>query len=192
MSKNDTDKYIGRKLDGRYQIDRLIGVGGMSYVYRATDLNDNSTVAVKILKDEYAGVTDLVRRFRNESKAVRMLNHENIVKVLDVNYSDSVQYIVMEYLEGITLKQYMEKHGALSWKETVSFSEQLLKAIQHAHDRELNGLLSCLLKAQEPDGHFTVKSCEEQPAPAFPDIIFTRFVNLEPVLQCFQDGSADC
>ncbi|MBQ5340864.1 MAG: protein kinase, partial [Oscillospiraceae bacterium] len=95
MSKNDTDKYIGRKLDGRYQIDRLIGVGGMSYVYRATDLNDNSTVAVKILKDEYAGVTDLVRRFRNESKAVRMLNHENIVKVLDVNYSDSVQYIVM-------------------------------------------------------------------------------------------------
>ena len=135
MSKNDTDKYIGRKLDGRYQIDRLIGVGGMSYVYRATDLNDNSTVAVKILKDEYAGVTDLVRRFRNESKAVRMLNHENIVKVLDVNYSDSVQYIVMEYLEGITLKQYMEKHGALSWKETVSFSEQLLKALQHAHDR---------------------------------------------------------
>ncbi|MBQ2085219.1 MAG: Stk1 family PASTA domain-containing Ser/Thr kinase [Oscillospiraceae bacterium] len=135
MNKSDTDKYIGRRLDGRYQIDRQIGVGGMSYVYKATDLNDGSTVAVKILKDEYAGVTDLVRRFRNESKAVRMLSHENIVKVLDVNYSDSVQYIVMEYLEGITLKQYMEKYGVLNWKQTVSFSEQLLKALQHAHDR---------------------------------------------------------
>lgn len=135
MSNNQKDKYIGRKLDGRYQVNELIGVGGMSYVYKATDLKDGKTVAVKILKDEFSGVNDLVRRFRNESKAVRMLDHENIVKVLDVNFSDSVQFIVMEYLEGITLKKFIEKNGALTWKQTVFFSEQLLKALQHAHDR---------------------------------------------------------
>jgi len=135
MSNKQTDKYLDRKLDGRYQITELIGVGGMSYVYKATDLKDGSTVAVKILKDEFAGNSDLVRRFRNESKAVRMLNHENIVKVLDVNFSDSVQYIVMEYLDGITLKSYIGKRGALTWKQTVFFSEQLLRALQHAHDR---------------------------------------------------------
>ena len=135
MSNNQKDKYIGRKLDGRYQVNELIGVGGMSYVYKATDLKDGKTVAVKILKDEFSGVNDLVRRFRNESKAIRMLDHENIVKVLDVNFSDSVQFIVMEYLEGITLKKFIEKNGALTWKQTVFFSEQLLKALQHAHDR---------------------------------------------------------
>ena len=135
MSNHEAKKYIGRKLDGRYQVNELIGVGGMSYVYKATDLKDGSTVAVKILKEEFAAVNDLVRRFRNESKAIRMLDHENIVKVLDVNFSDSVQFIVMEYLDGITLKKYIEKNGALTWKQTVYFAEQLLKALQHAHDR---------------------------------------------------------
>ena len=135
MSDKTADKYIGKKLDGRYQVEELIGVGGMSYVYRATDLKTGDKVAVKILKDELSNVTDLVRRFRNESKAVRMLDHDNIVKILDVNFSDSVQYIVMEFLEGITLKKYIERHGALTWKQTVFFSEQLLRALQHAHDR---------------------------------------------------------
>ena len=135
MTDKTADKYIGKKLDGRYQVVDLIGVGGMSYVYKATDLKTGDTVAVKILKDEFSNVSDLVRRFRNESKAVRMLDNDNIVKILDVNFSDAVQYIVMEYLEGITLKRYIERHGALTWKQTVFFSEQLLRALQHAHDR---------------------------------------------------------
>ncbi|MBQ4094749.1 MAG: Stk1 family PASTA domain-containing Ser/Thr kinase [Oscillospiraceae bacterium] len=129
------DRYIGKKLDGRYQLLKLIGTGGMAYVYKATDLKDGSTVAVKILKDELLENEELVRRFKNESRAIGLLNHENIVKVLDVNFSDSVQYIVMEYLAGITLKEYIQAHGTLSWKETVYFAEQLLRALQHAHDR---------------------------------------------------------
>ena len=131
----EKDNYIGRRLDGRYLVEELIGVGGMAYVYKATDLKDNSTVAVKILKDELLGNEELVRRFKNESRAISMLDHENIVKVLDVNFSDSVQYIVMEYLNGITLKEYIQAHNTLTWKETVYFSEQLLRALQHAHDR---------------------------------------------------------
>ena len=131
----EKDNYIGRRLDGRYLVEELIGVGGMAYVYKATDLKDNSTVAVKILKDELVGNEELVRRFKNESRAISMLDHENIVKVLDVNFSDSVQYIVMEYLNGITLKEYIQAHTSLTWKETVYFTEQLLRALQHAHDR---------------------------------------------------------
>ena len=131
----EKDNYIGRRLDGRYLVEELIGVGGMAYVYKATDLKDNSTVAVKILKEELLDNEELVRRFKNESRAISMLDHENIVKVLDVNFSDSVQYIVMEYLNGITLKEYIQAHTSLTWKETVYFSEQLLRALQHAHDR---------------------------------------------------------
>ena len=82
MTDRTADKYIGKKLDGRYQVEDLIGVGGMSYVYKATDLKTGDTVAVKILKDEFSNVSDLVRRFRNESKAVRMLDNDNIVKIL--------------------------------------------------------------------------------------------------------------
>ena len=131
----EKDNYIGRRLDGRYLVEELIGVGGMAYVYKATDLKDNSTVAVKILKEELTSNEELVRRFKNESRAISMLDHENIVKVLDVNFSDSVQYIVMEYLNGITLKEYIQAHTTLTWKETVYFAEQLLRALQHAHDR---------------------------------------------------------
>ncbi len=131
----EKDKYIGRRLDGRYLVEELVGIGGMAYVYRATDLKDNSTVAVKILKEELLDNEELVRRFKNESRAISMLDHENIVKILDVNFSDSVQYIVMEYLNGITLKEYITAHTSLTWKETVYFSEQLLRALQHAHDR---------------------------------------------------------
>ncbi|MGI5887867.1 MAG: Stk1 family PASTA domain-containing Ser/Thr kinase [Oscillospiraceae bacterium] len=129
------DKYIGKKLDGRYEIHELIGTGGMAYVYKAVDLRDGKTVAVKILKDEYLTNEDLVRRFKNESKAIGMLNQKNIVKVYDVNFSDSVQYIAMEYVDGITLREYMDTKGKLSWKDTVLFTTQILKALQHAHDR---------------------------------------------------------
>ncbi len=129
------DKNIGRRLDGRYEITELIGVGGMADVYKANDLMENRTVAVKILKNEFAGNDDFVRRFRNESKAIAMVSHPNIVKIFDIGFSDKIQFIVMEYIDGITLKEFMEKNGVVKWKDSVNFITQILRALQHAHDR---------------------------------------------------------
>ncbi len=129
------DKYIGKKLDGRYEIHELIGVGGMANVYRCTDTIDDREVAVKILKDEFLNNEEFIRRFKNESKAIAMLSHPNIVKVFDVSFGDMIQYIVMEYIDGITLKEYIEMQGVLSWKEVVHFTTQILKALQHAHEK---------------------------------------------------------
>ncbi len=129
------DKYIGKKLDGRYEIHELIGVGGMANVYRCTDTIDDREVAVKILKDEFLNNEEFIRRFKNESKAIAMLSHPNIVKVYDVSFGDMIQYIVMEYIDGITLKEYIEMQGVLSWKEVLHFTTQILKALQHAHER---------------------------------------------------------
>ncbi|MFZ2537967.1 MAG: protein kinase, partial [Oscillospiraceae bacterium] len=96
------DRYIGKKLEGRYEILELIGFGGMAIVFKAFDRLENKNVAVKILKDEFLQNDDFKRRFRNESKAIALLSHPGIVKVSDVNFSDNVQYIVMEYIDGIT------------------------------------------------------------------------------------------
>ncbi|MCR5150477.1 MAG: Stk1 family PASTA domain-containing Ser/Thr kinase [Clostridiales bacterium] len=129
------DNYTGKRLDGRYEIIEVIGVGGMAVVYKAYDRIDDRTVAVKILKDEYLASEEFRRRFKNESKAIAVLSHPNIVKVYNVNYGDRLQYIVMEYVEGITLKEYIEQQGRLGIKETVYFSIQILRALQHAHDK---------------------------------------------------------
>lgn len=129
------DKNIGKKLDGRYEITELIGVGGMADVYKATDIIDNKVVAVKILKKEFAENEEFLRRFRNESKAIALLSHPNIVKVHDVGFSDKIQFIVMEYIDGITLKEYIENEKVLTWKDSVHFIIQILRALQHAHDR---------------------------------------------------------
>lgn len=127
--------YIGNKLDGRYEILELIGVGGMANVYKARDLKADRIVAVKILREEFLDNEELVRRFKNESKAIGLLSHPNIVKVYDVNFSDAVQYIVMEFIDGVTLKDYIDRKKPLSWKDTVHFTVQILRALQHAHDR---------------------------------------------------------
>ena len=129
------DKYIGKKLEGRYEITELIGVGGMAEVYKGTDVIDNKAVAIKILKKEYAENEEFLRRFRNESKAVAVLSHPNIVKIYDMGFSDKLQYIVMEYIDGITLKEYIEEEKILTWKDTVHFVIQILRALQHAHDK---------------------------------------------------------
>ena len=129
------DKYIGKKLEGRYEITELIGVGGMADVYKATDIIENKEVAVKILKKEFAENEEFLRRFRNESKAIALLSHPNIVKVYDVNFSDRLQYIIMEYIDGITLKEYIDAEHVLTWKDSVHFIIQVLRALQHAHDR---------------------------------------------------------
>ncbi len=129
------DKNIGRKLDGRYEITELIGVGGMADVYKATDILEEKTVAVKILKTEFADNEEFVRRFRNESKAIAVLSHPNIVKIFDVGFTEKIQFIVMEYIDGITLKEFMEQQGVIKWKDCVHFIIQILRALQHAHDR---------------------------------------------------------
>ena len=129
------DKYLGKRLDGRYEITELIGVGGMANVYKARDVIENRVVAVKILREEYLDNEEFLRRFKNESKAIAVLSHPNIVKVYDVSFSDRMQSIVMEYIDGITLKEYIEQQGALSWKEAVHFTVQILRALQHAHDK---------------------------------------------------------
>ncbi|MEG0178677.1 MAG: protein kinase, partial [Oscillospiraceae bacterium] len=116
------DSLIGKKLDGRYQIEELVGTGGMANVYRANDLKENRTVAVKILKEEFLHNDELVRRFKNESKAIAVLNHPNIVKVFDISVSDKLQFIVMEYIDGITLREYIdERNEPLTYKETLFF-----------------------------------------------------------------------
>lgn len=129
------DKNIGKKLDGRYEITELIGEGGMADVYKAVDVVDGKEVAVKILKKEFAESEEFLRRFRNESKAIAVLSHPNIVKIYDVGFSEKIQFIVMEYIDGITLKEYMESERVLNWKDSVHFVTQILRALQHAHER---------------------------------------------------------
>ena len=130
-----TDKYAEKVLGGRYEIREILGIGGMAYVYKAYDRVDDRTVAVKILKDEYLANEEFRLRFKNESKVIAMLSHPNIVKVYDVCFGEDLQYIVMEYVEGITLKEYIERQKTVDWKEALHFVIQVLKALQHAHDK---------------------------------------------------------
>lgn len=129
------DKFIGKRLDGRYEIKEIIGVGGMANVYKAVDITDNKVVAVKILREEYMANEEFSRMFKNESKAIAVLSHPNIVKVYDVIFTDKIQSIVMEYIDGITLKEYIDQQKVLRWKEAVYFTVQILRALQHAHSK---------------------------------------------------------
>lgn len=129
------ENYVGKRLDGRYEIMEVIGVGGMAVVYKAFDNIDHRIVAVKILKSEYLANEEFKRRFRNESKAVAVLSHPNIVKVFDVSFGDAIQYIVMEYIEGITLKNYITQQGIVDQREALYFIMQILRALKHAHDK---------------------------------------------------------
>ena len=131
------DQYIGRLLDNRYEILEIIGTGGMAVVYKARCHRLNRLVAIKILKDEFARDEEFRRRFHAEGEAVAMLSHPNIVQVYDVSTSDNANFIVMELIDGITLKQYMEKKGVLNWKETLHFGMQIAKALEHAHGRSI-------------------------------------------------------
>ncbi len=151
------DRYIGKRLDGRYEIQELIGVGGMANVYRAIDVLEHKEYAVKILRDEFLENEEFVRRFKNESKAIAVMSHPNIVKVYDVSFTERVQFIVMELVDGITLKDYIEQQRIIKWKECVHFIIQVLRALSHAHDR---GIVHRDIKPQNimllPDGTIKV------------------------------------
>ncbi len=129
------NRYVGKILDRRYEIKRIIGIGGMAVVFEANDIVMNRMVAVKMLKEDLSDDAEAVKRFINESKAVSMLSHPNIVKIFDVSVKARLKYIVMERVEGITLKSYMQKKGALSREEVISYSEQVLRALEHAHSK---------------------------------------------------------
>ena len=129
------DQYIGRLLDNRYEILEVIGTGGMAVVYKARCHRLNRLVAIKILKDEFSRDEEFRRRFRAEGEAVAMLSHPNIVQIYDVSTSDAANFIVMELIDGISMKQYMEKKGVLNWKETLHFAMQIAKGLEHAHSR---------------------------------------------------------
>ena len=129
------DQYIGRMLDDRYEILELIGSGGMANVYKARCHRLNRLVAIKILKSDLADNADFRRRFRDESRAVAQLSHANIVSVYDVSTSGETEYIVMELIDGITLKQYMERRGRMDWRESLHFISQIMRGLSHAHSR---------------------------------------------------------
>lgn len=130
------DQYIGKLLDNRYEILEIIGTGGMARVYKARCHRLNRLVAIKILREDLAQDAEFRRRFHDESQAVAMLSHPNIVAVYDVSRSSELEYIVMELIDGITLKQYMQKKGnKLNWREALHFITQIIKALGHAHSR---------------------------------------------------------
>ena len=129
------DQYIGRLLDNRYEILEVIGTGGMAVVYKARCHRLNRLVAIKILKEEFSRDEEFRRRFHAEGEAVAMLSHPNIVQVYDVSSSDNANFIVMELIDGISLKQYMQRKGILNWKETLHFAMQIAAGLEHAHSR---------------------------------------------------------
>ena len=151
------DKYTGKRLDGRYEIHELVGVGGMAWVYRGYDLLEQRVVAVKILKDEFLHNAEFIRRFKNESKAIALLSHPNIIKVYDVSFGDQIQYIVEEFIDGITLRQYLDQQTKVNLPEAVHFTMEILDALQHAHAR---GIVHRDIKPQNimvlPNGHIIV------------------------------------
>ncbi len=139
--------YIGTVLDERYIIDGLIGVGGMAIVFEARDTYiNNNRVAIKMLKNDVASDEIMVKRFKNESKAESMLKHRNIVDIHDVSVKGKEKYIVMEYVEGITLKNYLKgKNGPLSFEEIICYTRQILRALCVAHE---NGIIHRDIKPQ--------------------------------------------
>ena len=137
----ENDKYIGRLLGGRYELIDVVGVGGMAVVYRARDTILGRYVAIKILKEEFAKDPDIRKRFAIESRAVAKLSHHNIVSVYDVGNEDGTDYIVMELIEGVTLKEYLQQKGRLSWQESILCRTDLERP------------RSCTFARHHPSGH---------------------------------------
>ena len=129
------EEYVGKVLDRRYRLEKLLGVGGMAVVFKATDLKENHYAAIKLLKKEISEDEEALKRFDTESRAVSMLSHPNIVGIYSVSTENELKYLVMEYVEGITLRTYMDKKGPLPAEEVISFSEQILAALNHAHSK---------------------------------------------------------
>ena len=135
MENSNMDRYIGRMLDGRYEIQEIIGRGGMAVVFQARDHLLNRNVAVKMLREDMAADSEFRLHFKKEAQAVAKLSHANIVSIYDVSRDPNIDYIVMELIEGVTLKQYMKTKGHLTSKESAHFAAQIAKALAHAHEK---------------------------------------------------------
>ncbi len=134
----ERDKYVGQIIDNRYKVEKNIGNGGMAVVFKAEDIELNKTVAIKMLKEEKRSDPSYMKSFINEARAVAMLNHENIMQIYDVSVKENMQYIVMEHIEGMTLKTYLgKKGGILDWREVLNITEQILRALDHAHSKKI-------------------------------------------------------
>ena len=136
---------IGDILDGRYQILSKIGQGGMATVYRARDLKLDREIAIKMLKEEYSTDKEFIERFKNEARAAARLSHSNIVAAYDIVNSGDMHYIVMELVEGITLRDYIARKGRLSNKETIGIAMQAAEGLGEAHR---NGIIHRDIKSQ--------------------------------------------
>ena len=145
FDRNAYEKYVSCLLDGRYRIEKVLGTGGMAVVFRAHDEKKDRTVAIKMLRDDIAGDPDAVTRFLNESRAVSMLSHPNIVAIHDVSVETEHKYLVMEYIDGVSLRAYMDKRGTLPPREIITYTEQILSALEHAH---LKGVIHRDIKPQ--------------------------------------------
>ena len=137
MQDNNFTDHTGSTLANRYRLDKIVGVGGMAVVYKGYDLVDHKDVAVKIVRDEFLGDESFRKRLRTESIAIASLRHPNIVKVYDVSLGDKLEYIVMEYVDGVTLKQYLHQHGALPWQQALDITRQILSALAQAHSKNI-------------------------------------------------------
>ena len=135
MKADAYNKYIGQVFDRRYKIVKTIGIGGMAVVFEAYDITTGKRVAIKMLKDTIENDTQAIRRFINESRAISMMDSDNIVKIYYVSVSGPHKFIAMEYIDGITLREYMNHKGMVSWSETVEFAIQILTALGHAHSK---------------------------------------------------------
>lgn len=127
--------FIGKVLDSRYKIEKPVGKGGMAVVFKAMDMLTGRCVAIKMLHKSDAENPQVVRRFINESRAVARFNHNNIVRIYDVSVDGPLKYIVMEYIDGMTLCEYMEYKKPLDWRDAVIYIDQILLALDHAHSK---------------------------------------------------------
>ncbi len=139
---------IGKMIDGRYEVLEKVGNGGMAMVYKAKDQVLNRFVAVKILRDEFTTDTEFIKRFRTEAQSAAGLAHPNIVQIYDVGSEDNLYYIVMELLQGKTLKEIIDEDGALSWKWSVNIAMQIASALEIAHK---NGIIHRDIKLYKSD-----------------------------------------
>ncbi|QNU65597.1 Stk1 family PASTA domain-containing Ser/Thr kinase [Ruminiclostridium herbifermentans] len=127
----------GQVLGNRYTLLEKIGGGGMAVVYKSKDTLLNRFVAIKVLRAEFSTDEEFVKRFNVEAQSVASLSHPNVVSIYDVGYQNNIHYIVMEYVDGLTLKEYINKNGALDWQEAIKISIQICSAIEHAHKNNI-------------------------------------------------------
>ncbi len=134
-SQNKYSHLVGQVIDDRYEILSVKGIGGMAVVLKAHDTVKNRIVAIKMLNEKHSNDSASIRRFVNESRAIALLSNEHIVDIYDVAFTGKSKYIVMEYIDGITLREYMKRNGPLGFEKSMDFIMQILSALQHAHEK---------------------------------------------------------